>query len=704
MGDCENEFEMNSGAGHRDEPEAAFPVLSYLGLVKGAPALDDQKEDRLLSDLSHEKWAVRIAAVQRLAQLDTPGSRQALIRALEDEHEAVRAAAVRALAKAGAQMPVKPLIVALGDPSWYVRTAAVLVLAKLGKRMPLDPLLAMLTDEDASVRAAAATALGKGLALAGGNILREAGPGYTTVPEHQLSPQNLESLAMQEQAPLTALVAALGDPDDGVREAVVLALAELGEYAPSGPLLAACDDEDAAVREAAELALQKRRADAVAAVEEHTFDPSNSESLPGRDAVQPAGLGEHMFAEKENRPERNNAPVSNKASIRAERVRPISRRRPPARSRGVFGRASRHNPFLKLLEWGTLAAVLTVVVLGAWLFAHWSNPAVGSSSATFVYHNPSGAVAKLAWNGTADSQGSKLAFVGANGLVQVWDTVANRLVWSYDTHLHKILAFRWTPQGLRIISLDAQGKVQVIQLTQRGASAMLQTLLPLIHFPGPVSVARWAPDGTRIALAGTSGMVQVWDIASHSIVSSYNDSAGAITALAWSPNGKDLVSASDDGTVLHTKPILVRAADTGKPVPIIANAKLERHAANFRVVSLAWSPDGSSIAYSMVDGEIHVWNIESSKDNAFTSTNYSYQVSSAGQVANIALAWSPQGTRLASTTGAGLVQVWDATFGNLLYSYSGHAKQVNDLAWSLNGTRLASGCADGTVQVWDAFS
>ncbi len=75
-----------------------------------------------------------------------------------------------------------------------------------------------------------------------------------------------------------------------------------------------------------------------------------------------------------------------------------------------------------------------------------------------------------------------------------------------------------------------------------------------------------------------------------------------------------------------------------------------------------------------------------------------------------AVAWSPDGTRIASAAGAGsieadidhTVQVWEAATGKLLLTYRGHTQAVNGLAWSHDSKLIASASYDGTVQVWDA--
>ena len=49
------------------------------------------------------------------------------------------------------------------------------------------------------------------------------------------------------------------------------------------------------------------------------------------------------------------------------------------------------------------------------------------------------------------------------------------------------------------------------------------------------------------------------------------------------------------------------------------------------------------------------------------------------------------------------VQVWDATSGETLFTYRGHTKGVEAIAWSPDGMRIASGADDDTVHVWQAI-
>jgi serine/threonine protein kinase len=66
------------------------------------------------------------------------------------------------------------------------------------------------------------------------------------------------------------------------------------------------------------------------------------------------------------------------------------------------------------------------------------------------------------------------------------------------------------------------------------------------------------------------------------------------------------------------------------------------------------------------------------------------------------VAWSPDGTRIASGGRDKTVQVWDAVTGHAMFTYHDHSSWVYTVAWSPDGTRIASAGNDGTVQVWQA--
>jgi WD40 repeat protein len=112
------------------------------------------------------------------------------------------------------------------------------------------------------------------------------------------------------------------------------------------------------------------------------------------------------------------------------------------------------------------------------------------------------------------------------------------------------------------------------------------------------------------------------------------------------------------------------------------------------VHAVAWSPDGKRIASGSADKTVQVWDAVDG-DHVFTYKGYSSYV---GPVA-----WSPDGKRIASF-GDKTVQVWDAADGGHVFTYKGHQDEVFAIGWSPDGRHIASSSADRTVQVWDAIN
>lgn len=109
--------------------------------------------------------------------------------------------------------------------------------------------------------------------------------------------------------------------------------------------------------------------------------------------------------------------------------------------------------------------------------------------------------------------------------------------------------------------------------------------------------------------------------------------------------------------------------------------------------SIAWSPDGTSLASSDSTGMVRVWtlatrSLQHSSDEHLLEKVY-------------AVAWSPDGRRLASAGQYGIVRFMDSQTGESVSTLRGGVQAVYDLAWSPDGENLACAGADGIVRVWD---
>ena len=197
---------------------------------------------------------------------------------------------------------------------------------------------------------------------------------------------------------------------------------------------------------------------------------------------------------------------------------------------------------------------------------------------------------------------------------------------------------------------------------------------------GSVRALVWSPDGKRIVSGSDDTTAQVWDAVTGSNFRTYRGHSNRVRGVAWSPDGKLIASGSDDKTV--------QVWDTAT----------ESHGGIYRghskqVNSVAWSHDGTRIVSASYDKTVQVWDAATGKA-LWTYRGHSGSVWS--------VAWSPDGTRIASAGDDRTVRVWDTAIGNIIFIYRGHSANVNTLAWSPDGMRIASASGYATVLIWDA--
>ena len=158
------------------------------------------------------------------------------------------------------------------------------------------------------------------------------------------------------------------------------------------------------------------------------------------------------------------------------------------------------------------------------------------------------------------------------------------------------------------------------------------------------------------------------------------DNVGSVNAIALSPDGKTLVSASF-GTIRMWN------VKTGLLVRTLNGVHSQKS-----VKSLAVSPDGSIFASGGDDNNLILWDLK---------TGRRILTIAAHQAAVNAIAFSSDSKTLATGSDDKTVRLWNAKTGTRLRTLGGHAGGVNAIALSRDGKTLASGSEDKTVRLWN---
>src|SRR5215216_5141363 len=151
-----------------------------------------------------------------------------------------------------------------------------------------------------------------------------------------------------------------------------------------------------------------------------------------------------------------------------------------------------------------------------------------------------------------------------------------------------------------------------------------------------------------------------------------------VNGVAFSPDGKDLATVSDDKTA--------RIWDL--------SSEDERMALGDKVKDVAFSPDGKHLATASDDETARVWDaMDGSEVAALVHED-----------AVNGVAFSPDDKYLATASEDGTARIWDLSSEDEATPPMTHADKVNGVAFSPDGRYLASGGRGGTIRVWDAES
>jgi WD40 repeat protein len=289
------------------------------------------------------------------------------------------------------------------------------------------------------------------------------------------------------------------------------------------------------------------------------------------------------------------------------------------------------------------------------------------------------------------SDGRLLASGGDDQAVLLWDVGTEQVRSRCIGHEGHVQAVAFSADGRTLASGDAD----TIILWDVASGRRYATLAAPAH--GLLTLA-FAPDGRLLASGGKDNSVRLWDLKSERVRTTLSGPGRLVRTLAFSADGTHLAATCDLPAGSRSSARVWQLPANENDGSVLASVDFEAGIGGFG--GLAFAPDGRTLALGGRDGAVRLWQPWSRPD---TPAPMSHAPDEAW-----AVAFAPDGQSLASggdnLTDGTCLALWDAATGRRRWAARGHQALVSCVAFSPDGTVLASGSYDTTVRLWDPAS
>lgn len=272
---------------------------------------------------------------------------------------------------------------------------------------------------------------------------------------------------------------------------------------------------------------------------------------------------------------------------------------------------------------------------------------------------------------------------GKDGTIQLFDFATGRHLREWRGHEGGVLAVACAREGRHALSGGADRLVRLWDIANG------EELRQFAGHADPVRAVALSPDG-KFALSGggfddseakkaTDPDLRLWDVAAGTEVGRLKGHTDSVEHVAFSPDGKQAVSAGLDRAV--------RLWD------VATRTELRTLVHPDKVHGAAWSPDSRKIVSACRDGSLRLWDAASGKEERVLGRH-------PGPV--LWATFSPNGQRVVSICPVdGGLTLWESATGKRLYyqSFAGGGRP-SCAVFTRNGRRVVMGTQDGITQAW----
>ena len=269
--------------------------------------------------------------------------------------------------------------------------------------------------------------------------------------------------------------------------------------------------------------------------------------------------------------------------------------------------------------------------------------------------------------------GSRAVAGSKDGGIRMWDAASGQLLAKLDGHKGGVWAIAFSADGERIVS---GGEDRMVRVWDAGTG---HAMYGIAGHGGAVQSVAFSPD-RRIVVSGSADhTARIWDAATSRPLHTLTGHECGVEAVAISPDGAAIASAAC--TTLR-----IWDSGSGKPMAMLAGDWPSS------IGAVSFSADGMRVAAANAAGEIKVWNAATFGGGLLRRGSTDADRAAIGGAGRMAL------HNLQTQT----LEVWDAVQRKLAWKLTGNEAQATALAFSPDGGRLATGSIDNVLRIWNA--